>query len=217
LEGKGGVNSYFLLIETNKCIPLQKNDERMNLHYKFIIVIITIFLLCQCGSNRFQMTNSNVVVDDEIIILDNDISTNDSNDFENTIVDLMEPKIKYRDEFGNPVTNIIIQNPNIKTELNGFAMVVITFNCMDSLHIVNVEIRSLQMKEIINDSIVFDYSIFINKKKNKAINFYSKKLETIIRNLKFWIEEDDKKRHNLYLSINKRFLFFFKVRVIPGG
>lgn len=189
----------------------------MNLHYKFIIVIITIFLLCQCGSNRFQMTNSNVVMDDEIIIPDNDISTNDSNDFENTIVDLMEPKIEYRDEFGNPVTNIIIQNPNIKTELKGFAMVVITFDCMDSLHVVNVEIRSLQMKEIINDSIVFDYCIFINKKKNKAINFYSKKLETIIRNLKFWIEEDDKKRHNLYLSINKRFLFFFKVRVIPGG
>jgi hypothetical protein len=183
----------------------------MDFYCKFITAIVMLFLLCYCSSNKHQIANTNVAVEyNEIFI--NLIDSIDSVDFEDAIIICpYEPKIKYGLEMGNHATNITLQNPNVMTELNGLAMVAITFDNMDSLQIEDIKLRSLQLKEIITDSIVFDYDMYLNNFENANLDFYREKLTTIIKNFKFWLEDNDK-QHSLHFS--KRNVVYFSVKVI---
>jgi hypothetical protein len=159
---------------------------------------------------KCQITDTNVVVKNDEIYID----LNDSSDFNysyNDIVPPIEPKIKYGYEVGNPVTRIILQNSNVNTELNELAMVEITFDSMNSLYVEDIKLRSLQLKETIKDSLILDYDIYTNNMENEEIDFYRKYLGTIIKDLKFWID-DNERHYSLYFS--KRNVFYFRVKVV---
>ncbi len=175
------------------------------------IIIILFFLLNSCTTNRH--VGADVELVDEIEFNRyNDSSFIDKNII-TEIVDPVEPRIKYGQEIGNDSTKtiIIIQKPEIKAELKGFAITKITFDCIDSLHIEDIELRSLQLKDT-KDKIVFDYDIFESNKKIKDFDFYKSHLISNIKDLKFWIEKNDK-QSSLYF--HKQNIVFFRIKIIP--
>lgn len=177
-----------------------------------------LLLFCNCTFNKHLnvYNNSNINEIDSIDIVEfnryNDSSFIDKNIILD-IVDPIEPRIKYGQEIGNDsITIITILNPKIKAELNGLAIMKITFDCIDSLHIEDIELRSLQLKDS-KERIVFYYNIFENNKKNKDFDFYKNNLISSIKDFKFWIENKDK-QYSLYF--NKKIIVYFRVKVLQN-
>lgn len=127
------------------------------------------------------------------------------------ICDVSEMRIYCGESAGDKHSNIILYDTNACSILKGEVTGVLYFDNIDSLKIIDFDLRGLRLKDSVTNAILFNYSRYeVNSTEDLSeLIFYESKILPIIKNFKCWSENPNMRQ------FYNRIMFFCPFTVKP--